>query len=241
MFTQLLQLLLAQLLNSGILFPSRAKTPFGVGPACRAGPWREGPTRQVGPTSQRRFGARRSAKTPLENPVIYGENESRVRRTQENLGKHPYVSSGKTSPIRENAFQSRSRLPGGTLSRGFHSASGTCFASAMTDAHSVKGKIGESGKTQKKVRSKNPVIYGENEICVSSTSENHGKQPYRCFGKTPRSRENPRENEPFSTRPFRSFMPLRFAAFRPETSGYSPPLRPRAGGGPRRSPRRCGA
>jgi hypothetical protein len=44
-----------------------------------------------------------SAKTPLENPVIYGENEIRVRRTQENLGKDPYVSWGKIRPIAKNS------------------------------------------------------------------------------------------------------------------------------------------
>jgi hypothetical protein len=36
-----------------------------------------------------------SAKTPLENSVIYGENASRIRGRQENYGKHAYVSSGK--------------------------------------------------------------------------------------------------------------------------------------------------
>jgi hypothetical protein len=58
-------------------------------------------------TKNEQIGKTASAKTPLENPVIYGENEMRVRRAQENLGKHPYVSFGKTPPIRENAEKTR--------------------------------------------------------------------------------------------------------------------------------------
>jgi hypothetical protein len=139
MFTQLPHLILIQLLNAGILPDPARKNAF-----------RHSRSRLPGGTLARGFRSASgtyyaSAKTPLENRVIYGENASRVLHAQQNLGKPPYVSSGKSSPIRENAFRSRSRLPGGTLARGSHSASGIYFASVMMDAHSANQK--HAGKT----------------------------------------------------------------------------------------------